>query len=318
MQFALLPVFLYTLYLCIALFVLVRSSGLFLSGAKKIGSSFGLSQFTIGVLIVAFGTSLPELASSIAGVVQGSTEVVVASVVGSNVANILLIVGLLACLSGKIVVTQELIKTELPIFFIATAHFVLVVYDGVVDAAEGILLLGTFVAFAWYLLSEAHKTKTAHHKKHARIPIDTTAWALVCLGAFGVFVGAKYSVGMTVALASALSLPIGLISIAAIALGTSLPELFVAWHAFRNGEVELAIGTVFGANVFNILVVIGIPALLAPLVVEPIIRQVGLPVLIAASMIFFVAGLSRQIMRWEGIMMILFFVFFVIKLTTFG
>lgn len=317
MQAQLFPLVLYSLYLAVALFVLVRSSGFFLRGAKQIGGSFGLSQFTIGVLIVAFGTSLPELASSIAGVLQGQTEVVVASVVGSNVANILLIVGLLACISGKIVVTQELIKTELPIFFIATAHFVLVVYDGIVDAFEGMLLLGTFVAFAWYLVSEAHKVKKAHHEQHAKKPLDKTALLYMCLGALGVFIGAQYTVSMTVSLATLLAVPVGLVTIVAIALGTSLPELFVSWHAFKDGEVELAIGNIFGSNVFNILVVIGIPALISSLTVSSIITSVGLPVLIASSMIFFVAGLSRQIMRWEGIMMLLFFVFFLLKLATF-
>jgi cation:H+ antiporter len=315
MQFAVLQSLLTVLYLGVALFVLVRSSEMFLVGAKKIGSSFGLSHFTIGVLIVALGTSLPELASSIAGVLQGNPEVVVASVVGSNIANILLIVGLLACIAGRIAINQELIKTELPIFFIATAHFILVVIDGKVDMLEGLLLLATFIVFAWYLVTQAHQARKIHQKKHQHIQFDIRAYILVFLGLIGVFVGAHYTVDLSVTLAHTFLVPVGLISIAAVIVGASLPELFISLHALRNKEVEVAIGNIFGANVINILVVIGIPALITPLVVEPVITSVGVPVLIAASMIFFVAGISKQIMRWEGIMMLLFFIFFLAKIT---
>lgn len=319
---ALVPILLSFAYLTAALFVLVRSSELFLAGAKHIGNSFGLSKFTIGVLIVAFGTSLPELASSIFAVLQGSPEVVIASVVGSNVTNILLIVGLLALISGRIVINQELIKTELPIFFIATALFVVMLYDGVVDSIEGGLLVTTFAVFAWYLLSEARKAKQIHvenvrAKKHPHIQIDYKSIIYIVVGIIGVLIGAHYTVEMTVSMATALFVPVGLISIAALSIGASLPELFVSLHALKDGEVELAVGNIFGSNVFNILVVAGIPALIAPLTVEPIIMIVGLPILIAASAIFFVTGLSKQVLRWEGIMMLLFFVFFVIKLATY-
>lgn len=319
MVLAFLPLLLWFVYLGASLFVLVRSSDMFLTGAKQIGASVGLSRFTIGVLIVALGTSLPELASSVVAVLQGSTQIVIASVVGSNITNILLIVGLLAVICGRIVVNQELIKTELPIFFIATAHFVLVLYDGTVDRLEGVLLLGTFVAYAWYLLTEAHYAKKAHveKNKHAHVHLEPKSLLYVCLGICGVVVGAHFAVEMIVEIATALHVPLAVVSIGAIAIGASLPELFVSLHALRQGEAELAIGNVFGSNVFNMLVVIGIPALIQPLSVEPIIMSIGLPIFVASALIFFVAGLSKQVMRWEGIMMLLFFAFFVIKLFTF-
>jgi len=304
-------------FLAIALFILVQGSSLFLKGARMIGATFGLSGFAIGVMIVAFGTSLPELASSIAAALNGTTEIVVANVVGSNITNILLIVGLMAVISGKIVVTNELIKTELPIFFIATAHFVVVLFDGVVDKLEALLLLGTFSAYVWYLVREGKIKSTEKKVLKSQSRFDIKIILYIIIGIAGVLVGAHYTVLMSVQIATALLVPIGLISIAAIAIGTSLPELFVSLHALKKGEVELAIGNIFGSNAFNILVVIGIPALIAPLVVEPIIMQIGLPILVAASAIFFVTGLSRQVMRWEGVMMLLFFVFFIIKLAAF-
>jgi len=318
MEIAFVPLLLWSLSLGAALFVLVKSSEIFLSGAKQIGTSAGLSRFTIGVLIIAFGTSLPELASSIASVFQGSPEIVVASVVGSNITVILVIVGLLAVLSGRIVINQELVKTELPIFFIATAHFALIVYDGAVDRLEGMLLIGTFCAYAWYLLVEVTRAKNQHIEKHKHIHIDKKSIFYILLGIAGVLIGAHYTVEMIVNIATALFVPVALVSIGAIAVGASLPELFVSLHAWREGEEELAIGNVFGSSVFNMLVVIGIPALIMPLPVEPIILKVGLPIFVATSIIFFVAGLSRQVLRWEGIMMLLFFVFFIIKLAAFN
>jgi cation:H+ antiporter len=312
-----LPMTLWIIYLCAALFVLVRGSEMFVVGSKQLGSAAGMSSFAVGVLIVALGTSLPELASSIAAALRGATQIVVANVVGSNITNILLIVGLLATLSGRIVINKDLIKTELPVFFIATAHFVAVIFDGRVDRLEALLLLGTAAAYVWYLFVESKREKKAPLRKKKRSSYEPRSILFILLGILGVLVGAHLAIEMTVNIATALSVPMGLISIAAISIGTSLPELFVAVHAYRTGETELAIGSIFGSNAFNILIVIGIPALIAPLVAGEIIMTVGLPILIAASAIFFVNGLSRQVMQWEGIMMLLFFAFFLLKLAYF-
>jgi len=111
--------------------------------------------------------------------------------------------------------------------------------------------------------------------------------------------------------------PIGLVSIAAIAIGTSLPELFVSLQAIKNKETDLAIGNIFGSNAFNILLVVGVPGLIAPLQADAVVMELGLLILVAASLILFVSGLARQIQKWEGVMMLLFFAFFLIKLIDF-
>jgi cation:H+ antiporter len=122
---------------------------------------------------------------------------------------------------------------------------------------------------------------------------------------------------MAVNIASGLAIPLGLVSIGAIAIGTSLPELFVSLRAIKNKEVDLAIGNIFGSNAFNILLVVGIPGLIAPLVAGEVVMELGLVVLLAASLILFVNGLARQVQKWEGVMMILFFIFFMVKLVQF-
>ncbi|MEM9336803.1 MAG: calcium/sodium antiporter [Patescibacteria group bacterium] len=304
--------------LFVSLFVLVRGADTFVEGAKQMGASMGMSKFAIGVLIVGFGTSLPELASSIAATLEGATEIVVANAVGSNITNILLVVGILAAIGGRISIKRDLIKTELPIFFIATTHFLAVIYDGTVDRLEGLLLLGTFSAYMWYLFVEARSEDSVELTQGGRRPrLEVKSLAFIVLGIAAVLVGAQFTVEMVVNIATAASVPLGLVSIAAIALGTSLPELFVSLQALKTGEAELAIGNIFGSNAFNILMVIGIPALIMPLVADEVVMQLGIGVLLAASAIFFVNGLAKQIMRWEGMMMLLFFGFFLIKLVEF-
>jgi len=299
-----------------ALFVLVRGADLFVDGAKQVGAAFGMSSFAIGVLIVGLGTSVPELASSLAAVFNGTTEIVIANVVGSNITNILLIVGVLALLGGPIMISRNLLTTELPIFFIATVHFVASIYDGVIDRVEAMLLVGTMIAYIWYLLSASNRTPVSENPEE-RISIQIKSVVFIILGLAAVLVGAHYTVESAVAIATGLAIPIGLVSIAAIAIGTSLPELFVSIQAVRNNETDLAIGNIFGSNAFNILLVVGVPGLISPLVADVVVMELGLLIMIAASLILFVSGLARQIQKWEGVMMLLFFAFFLVKLVDF-
>jgi cation:H+ antiporter len=299
-----------------ALFVLIRGADLFIEGAKQIGAAFGMSPFAIGVLIVGIGTSLPELASSLAAVMAGSTEIVIANAVGSNITNILLIVGVLAMLGGPVMINKNLLKTELPIFFIATIHFTASVYDGVIDRVEALLLFATFCAYIWYLFSSNNEAKKEMEVK-SRGKVTVKHVVFVVLGVAAVLAGAHYTVAMAVNIATGFSVPIGLVSIGAIAIGTSLPELFVSLQALKTKETDLAIGNIFGSNAFNILMVVGIPGLIAPLHAGEVVMNLGIWVMVAASLILFVNGLARQVQKWEGVAMIVFFCFFMVKLVAF-
>lgn len=303
--------------LVVSLYVLVRGADLFVEGAKQIGAALGMSSFAIGVLIVGLGTSLPELASSLAAVAAGTTEIVIANAVGSNITNILLIVGVLAAIGGPVMINRNLLKTELPIFFIATVHFVASVHDGIVDRIEALLLFGTFCAYMWYLFSSNNKAKEEMEVKDGKGKITVKNIVFVVMGITAVLLGAHYTVEMAVNIATGLSVPIGLVSIGAIAIGTSLPELFVSLQAMKSGETDLAIGNIFGSNAFNILMVVGIPGLFASLWAGEVVMQLGVTVLVAASLILFVVGLARQVQRWEGMAMLIFFLFFMIKLVAF-
>ena len=309
---------LWIIYLAIALVALVHGAGMFVTGAKQVGAALGMSKFAIGVLIVGFGTSLPEFASSVAAALDGSTEIVIANVVGSNITNILLVVGMLAVVGGGVVIKRDLLKTELPVFFIATTLFIAIVFDGSVDRIEALLLLGTFFAYVWYLFVDSRKDEPVKQAEKTNTPkLEPKSFAYIAIGIAAVLVGAHFTVDMVVKIATAFSVPLGLVSIAAIALGTSLPELFVSLRSIKDGEAELAIGNIFGSNAFNMLIVVSVPALITPLVADEVVMDLGIKILMAASAIFFVTGLAKQVMRWEGLMMLMFFLFFGAKLVDF-
>ncbi len=309
-------IFLWSVILVVGILLLVRGADWFVDGAKALGATLGMSRFAVGVLIVGFGTSLPEFTSSLVGALQGTPEIVLANVIGSNIANILLIIGLLVVIGGSVVVKQDLIRTELPVFFIATTHFLFAVWDGQLDRIEALLLLGTFAAYMWYLFIESREGNSAEAKE-TRPPLSLHSIGLIVVGLAALIGGAKLSVDMIVTIGSALSVPIGFITITVLAIGTSLPELFVSLRAAMRKEHDLAIGNIFGSNAFNALFVAGVPGLFFTLDVDHISAELGVPVLLAASAILFVAGLSRRIMRWEGIMLLLFFGFFMAKLITY-
>jgi len=306
------------LILAISIFVLVKGAKVFVGGASQIGSYFGMNQFFIGVLIVGMGTSSPELASSLIGVFSGVNEIVVANAVGSNIADILLIIGALAFWVGKILISRELIKTELPIFFIATIYFAATLIDGEVDRLESLLLLSTFFVYVWYLLVKSSETKmevALKKRTERKLPLKVVFLTIFSLAV--ILIGASFAINMVVNIATALTVPIGLISITAIAIGTSLPELFISIQAIRSKKTELAIGNIFGANTFNMLVGVGLPGLFIPLMAGEVVMKLGLGIMLASSAILFVSSISGEIRRWEGLMMLILFIFFLIKLTSF-
>jgi cation:H+ antiporter len=145
--------------------------------------------------------------------------------------------------------------------------------------------------------------------------MTTLKIALYVIGGLGaVVLGAHYTVFAAIEIATLLQIPIGIVSILGIAVGTSLPELVVSLQAIKTGAADLAIGNIFGSNAVNMLLVAGFPALITTLHADEVVMSVGLHVLIASSVIFVVHGLSRRLMRWEGMMLLLFFTFFVVQL----
>ncbi|HXK35137.1 MAG TPA: calcium/sodium antiporter [Candidatus Paceibacterota bacterium] len=310
---------------------LVKGADWFLKSAEKIGLAAGLSPFIIGVTIVGIGTSFPELISSLAATFKDATEIVAANVVGSNIANILLIVGFAAVLGRRLVVTKNLIDLDLPLLAINTVIFLGTAWDGVINFSEAILLL---LAYGIYLLYTIFHKEEGEHELHGKkLPSRRERRAhlidkeliekpkLVVMdfiwlgfGLLGLVIGAKYLIDAVIELSKLLNIATGVITISAVALGTSLPELIVSAKAALQKKSEVAIGNIFGSNVFNALIVIGIPALIKDIRFDEPTFLLGLPTMIAATLLFVISGISRRIHLWEGSFYLLLYALFVAKL----
>lgn len=313
------------LILVVALVVMILGADVFLKSAERIGLQLGFSSFVIGVVIVGFGTSLPELTSALLAVFADVPTLVVANAIGSNIANILLIGGVLAFLGKKLTIDRDLLSAELPFFVISTALFVVIAFDGKITTIESVLLVSTLLVYFFYLFSDEYSSGTvveavAEEVQHQRFHFfQRSAFkpsVLLIVGLVGLLAGASYVVESVVAIATILSVAPGLLSISAIALGTSLPELVVSIKSLRSNNLSLAIGNIFGSNAFNILVAVGIPGLFTVLPIDTATFTVGLPMLIASSFIFLIIGLARKLYRWEGLMFFLLYIFFIIELVS--
>ena len=295
----------------IALFILVKGSDWLLASAEKIGLKIGLSPFIIGVTIVAFGTSFPELVSSFVAVTRGITEVVVANAVGSNIANILLVLGVAALASNKLQVSKDLIDLDLPTVAIATVIFVFTTMDGMITFFEAIFLVITYIVYLGFSLAYKEKGSKEKVKKPK---ITTTDLMMLVIGVIGLALGAKFLIDSIEALSEILNIGTSLIAISAVAIGTSLPELIVSVKAAMRGQSEIALGNIFGSNIFNVLMVVGLPGLFSNLVIDAQTVSIGISFLIAATALFVISGISRRIHAQEGALYLLLYVIFITKL----
>lgn len=302
----------------VSLAVLVKGADLLLKSAEKIGLALGLSPFVVGVLIVGAGTSFPELISSLVAAFRGIPEFVAANAIGSNIANILLIVGVAAILGRKLSVTKNLIDIELPLLSIGTAVFLGTAWDGAITLFESALLLFLYGVYFLYTVfqrdEEAPNAKEAAPGREQKRSLAPKDFFFLFLGVAGLALGSKYLIDSVISLSELLHIATGVIAISAVALGTSLPELLVSGKAALQKKSEVALGNIFGSNAFNIMVVVGLPGLFRQLPLDEQTFHIGLPVLAVATLLFVISGISRRIHLWEGAFYIALYVLFISKL----
>lgn len=316
-----------------SLAVLVKGADWLIASAEKIGLAFGLSPFIVGVTIVGVGTSFPELISSFVAAFKGITDVVAANAIGSNIANILLIVGISAVIGRRLIVTKSLIDLDLPLLAISTVLLLGIVWDRQITFGESLLMLATYGVYLLYTVlhkdtedtgeisevlpsrQERRKHISAHKKeKFTRPKIAAKDFILLVVGILGLVFGAKYLVDALVNLSTILNIATGVIAITAVAIGTSLPELLVSAKAAFQKKSEVALGNIFGSNVFNALVVIGLPGLFKTLAVDNQTFVIGVPTMALATLLFVISGISRRIHVWEGLFYLLVYILFIAKL----
>jgi cation:H+ antiporter len=306
------PEFIWFIIFPVSLVGLIKGSDWFTAGAEKIGLMIGIPQFIIGVTIVSIGTSLPELISSFIAVYEKASGIVPGNVVGSNVANIFLILGIGAIIGNKLVIKYDLINVDLPLLIGSAFFTVLVCWDQKISIGESILLVLGIVIFMTYMVFSGKKKAAISRKQ--KTPFTIAPFLVIAASGVLIFFGAKFTIDSVIHIADFFNVGSEVIAVTAVALGTSLPELSVTISAVRKNNAEMIVGNVLGSNVFNSFAVLGLPGLFGGLDVPESLIITGLPALVIATLLFLVATQDKQVSRWEGCMFLVFYILFIGKI----
>jgi len=305
----------------VGLIILVLGAEVLVRGASRLASSIGISPLVVGLTVVAFGTSSPELAVSVIASVNHKADISLGNVVGSNIFNILFILGISAVIA-PLVVSRQVIRLDVPIMIACSALLLLLGLDGSISRTDGILLTIGIVAYTTFLIRQSRKEKETPSDEFAK-EYETkgkktlvTDIALSLAGLVMLVLGSRWLVNGAVVIATHLGLSELIIGLTIVAVGTSLPEVATSIIASMRGERDIAVGNVVGSNIFNILAVLGISGIAAPhgLPVPESALRFDIPVMTAAAVaclpIFFT---GNEISRWEGKL----FLFYYIAYTTY-
>jgi cation:H+ antiporter len=295
------------------LVALVAGADLLVRGASKLALSLGISPLVVGLTVVALGTSAPEMAVSTGAVLSGRNDIAVGNVVGSNIFNVLFILGISALIT-PLAVNVQLIRQEVPIMIGAALLLVVLGLDGTLSAWEGVGFLGLLAAYVTFLVWQSRRATSSEVAEFDAelTPPDPSAWdgkwpvqlALIVAGLALLVLGSDWLVSAAVAAAKALGVSDVVIGLTIVAAGTSLPEVAASIAAALKGERDIAVGNVVGSNTFNILGCLGLGAVAsgqAGLVLAPSVMAFDLWVMVAVSLACLPVFLTgREIARWEG------------------
>lgn len=292
------------LLLAVGFTMLVKGADWFVDGSAGIADRFGVPQLVIGLTIVAMGTSAPEAAVSITAALKGSADITIGNVVGSNILNILIILGITSAIVA-VAVAKSTIRYEIPYMILITMLLLGLGYTGnVITFGEGVILWGAFVSYLAYLFVMAKRNREEVPKDAVQQPL----WKLFAAAVIGLVLivwGSDVTVDAATAIAEYAGLSERFIGLTIVALGTSLPELFTSVSAAIKGKADIAIGNIVGSNIFNILFVVGTTALITPVVFAPNFA-VDTIVAIAAGIFLFVCVFRKEkLTRTGGILMLL-------------
>ena len=321
------------LLLMFALYGVIKATDWFLNSSEIIGLKLRLSPFILGVLLVGFGTSLPELATSLTAVFNGTDNVAIANIIGSNLANILVIIGIATFFLGTISFDKDLIDLDLPHLLGVTVLFAILIVDGGLSLSDGVLLLVGFVVFLLYSLTHrenrVYRRGLVHliatlargsggNNKEKSTPIGSMTYATIVLIASIIILAlaSRLAVVSLLGIAHSLNLQIDVVTFVTIALGTSLPELFISFKALKDGKGDVVLGNIIGSCIFNILLVGGIAAVISPQSIGSDILVWSIAGLVIASVLLMVNGITRQIHVWEGAVFILIYMALVSNIIT--
>ena len=303
--------------LVIGFILLIKGANFLVDGASSIGKRLNISELVIGLTVVAFGTSTPELFVNIFASIKGNTDIAIGNVLGSNIANIFLILGISA-LIFPLAVGKGTVWKEIPLSLLAALLLGAMASDRLIDKSDtsaltridGLVFLAFFIIFMYYSFGIAKRIDgiDSHlpQKQHGLLK----SLLLIVGGLVGLVVGGNLIVSGAVHIASSLGVSQSLIGLTIVAVGTSLPELATSAVAAYKRNVEIAVGNVIGSNIFNIFFVLGLSSIIKPLPFHPS-SNVDIGTVILASLLLFLwmfTGKRRSIDRWEGIIFLVLYV----------
>ena len=297
--------------------ILLKSADWLVDGAGNIARYRGISELVVGLTIVAFGTSLPELVVNLVSVSTGNTQIAIGNIFGSNVANVLLILGV-AALFAPLKVASSTIKSEIPfsilaallVGFLANAHLFQESSGLLLSRIDGAILLFFFALFLLYVIQMSKDQNDSQETANSEEPLNLRKqYLLVGIGIVGLFLGGKFTVDGAVAIADWIGLSKSFVGLTVIAVGTSLPELITSVVAARKGRADMAVGNVVGSNIFNILWILGLSAVIQPLPFDQINNMDVLVIIFSATLIviFQVVGKYGRIRRTGGALLLLLY-----------
>lgn len=295
-----------TVTLIIGLAMLVKGADFFVSGASELAAMLGITQLVIGLTVVAMGTSMPEAAVSISAVLKGNAEITIGNVVGSNILNIFIILGL-SSIIAPLVMGKTTIKYELPFLMLISIVLLLQGFDESISFADGIVQILLFAVYLIYLFLSARKNNPKSDEKSS-IHIKRKVWQIVLICVLGLAMtvaGSSIAVDAACGIATKLHMSERFIGLTIVALGTSLPELVTSVTAARKGKSDIAIGNIVGSNIFNILFVVGISALIHPVEFDNAFRFDSIVSIIAALLLILFCAKGKRLKRCHGILLLI-------------
>ena len=293
--------------LLVGFLFLIKGSDFFVEGSSSIASILKIPTIIVGLTIVAFGTSAPEAAVSITSSLTGNNAMAVSNVIGSNLFNILLIIGLCALLN-ELKIGEKLLKIDLPFLIAITAlvsGFIVIGWN--VSRIEGIILLALIIGYVIYLVITAKKGKEADRVEKAKLtPLKSIIYIIV--GFIGIVLGGNFVVDSASYIAITFGMSETLVGLTIVAIGTSLPELVTSLTALKKDENELIIGNVVGSNIFNLLFVLGSSSAISPIALNPNMMFDILLMLFVTSLCFIFAKTESKFDKKEGFILTALFI----------
>ena len=308
------------IWLVLGFILLIKGADWFVDGASALSKKFGIPSVVIGLTVVAFGTSLPEASVSISAAMRHSSGISIGNVIGSNIFNLLVVAGGSAIFC-PIAVSKSIIKKDMPFSFIITLALLFLsfsifpgeVSDNLISRADGIILLLFFAVFMYYTCQSALSNPVTDGDEIKVMPL-WQQFLFILIGIAGICIGGNRVVEGAKTIASNFGMSDSLIGLTIVAIGTSLPELVTSIVAAKKGESDIAIGNVIGSNIFNILFVLGISSVIAPIVIDTadtINSMYDIILLAIMTLLIYIPVVRKQkISRFTGLIMVIAYIIY--------